>query len=103
MRHAWRWRLERHGLPGGWWIVVRGEAVVWCEGPFPTTDAWERAVHRLFVRWRRRAQALGGTAWRPEGGTLAVSLPEGIVPRGALSVAGEPCSRVGEVARDAVE
>lgn len=80
---------------------MRGEAVVWCEGPLATGDAVEAALHRLLLRWRRRALARGGTAWRPDGSTLAVSLPEGIVPRGGLPMAADPCSRVGVVARGA--
>lgn len=88
----WQYTTDVHEDLDGWRVVVVGCAQVWVSGPHPSGDAAQRALWQLVRRWRARAAALGGRVWRPDGHTIGVLLPDGVVPREALPFERAPCT-----------
>lgn len=89
----WMYQVSFEMQADGCRVVVEGATRVWVGGPFPDVDAAQHALWRLLRRWQRRAEALGGRAWRAEGRVLAVLLPDHVVPREALPFTHAPVTR----------
>jgi hypothetical protein len=92
---AWQWTVHWIEDADGVRVALAGRDVALWLGPFRDRAAAERALHARLVAWRRRATALGGWLWRPDGRTVAVALPAGVIPRGAAPLRREAVSAAG--------
>lgn len=81
--------------PGiGWCTAVRGHEVLTL-GPFASERDAMLGLHRVFARWRRRAQQRGGFLWRQTAWRWVVTLPPD-VPCGGLPFVSEACTKAVE-------